>query len=296
MDLDAVMVFVKVVEAGSFSGAARAMNMPNTTVSAKVAALEKRLGVSLLHRTTRKLAVTDAGQRYYQHCAVAVREVELGEAALRSERDRPSGLLRLTAPVDLGHTVLPQVTRAYLEHYPDMRVELLLSNRVVDLVGEGIDLAVRAGELKDSTLIARRFFNMAMGLWASPAYLLAHGTPAHPDDLASHRFVSYTGMKAVRMTQADARIDVPLRGRVAVDDMAAIKAMLMVGEGVGLLPDFLAADALASGALVPVLDQWNMGASGAISFVYPSRKYASPAVQAYIDTALGMVKPHFPPT
>jgi DNA-binding transcriptional LysR family regulator len=290
MDLDAIKVFVKVVEAGSFSAAARALNMPNTTVSAKVAALEKRLGVSLLHRTTRTLRVTDTGQRYYEHCAVAMREIELGEAALLSERDRPSGLLRLTAPVDIGHTVLPRITRAFLEQYPDVSVELILSNRVLDIVGQGIDLAVRAGELKDSTLVVRRFLKMSMRLLASPAYLKAHGTPAHPRDLASHRFVSYTGTKSLQLTRKSASIDVPMHTRFVVDDMAAIKAMLVLDEGIGMLPDFLAADALASGALVPVLEEWSLGMAGAISFVYPSRKYASPAVRAYIETALNIAK------
>jgi DNA-binding transcriptional LysR family regulator len=149
-NLDAIPVFVKVVEAGSFSAAARLLNMPKTTVSAKIAALEKRLALKLIQRTTRKLHVTEAGMKYFRHCANAIRELELGEAALQSAQSEPTGLLRVTAAVDIGHVVLPRITRAYLARYPGTSVELLISNRIVDLIGEGIDLAIRAGTLKDS--------------------------------------------------------------------------------------------------------------------------------------------------
>lgn len=292
MDLDAVAVFVRVVEAGSFSAAARLMKMPKTTVSAKVAALEKRLGIGLLHRTTRKLNMTPAGERYYRHCAKAVHEIELGESALLSVRDRPSGLLRVTAPIDLGHTLLPKVARAYLDSYPDTRVEMLLSNRLFDLVGEGIDLAIRVGSLKDSSMIARRYFDLSMHLWASPRYLKAAGMPRHPKDLAAHRCVTYAGMDPVRLTRAtrgkaEAKASMP--SRMVVDDFEAIKAMLILGEGIGLLPDFLAADAATSGALVPVLADWKLKAGGGFTFVYPGGKYASPNVQAFIDTALALL-------
>jgi DNA-binding transcriptional LysR family regulator len=164
MDLDAVAVFVKVVEAGSFSGAARLLNMPKTTVSAKIAALEKRLRVKLIQRTTRKLRVTEAGTKYFHHCAKAVREMELGEAALQSTQGEPAGVLRVTAPVDIGHLLLPRITRAYLAKYPGTTVELLVSNRIVDLIGEGVDLAIRAGTLQDSSLIARRFLDIGSKL------------------------------------------------------------------------------------------------------------------------------------
>lgn len=289
MDLDAVAVFVKVVEAGSFSGAARLMQMPKTTVSAKIATLEKRLGISLLHRTTRKLSVTEAGERYYQHCSKAVHEIELGEAALISARDKPSGLLKVTAPIDVGHTLLPKITRAYLEKYPGTSVEMLLSNRVFDLVGEGIDLAIRVGDLKDSSMIARRFFNLSMHLWASPRYLETAGVPRHPNELARHRFVGYSGMNAVLLLKGNAEVKAPTHARAVADDFEAIKAMLILDEGIGLLPDFLAADAASSGKLVPVLVKWKLKPTGGFSFLYPGRKYASPKVQAFIDTALLML-------
>src|SRR5262247_3868041 len=147
--LDAIAVFVKVVEAGSFSTAARRLGLPKTTVSAKVAGLERRIGVRLIQRTTRKLRMTEAGEKYFHHCAIATREVELGEAALQSAKERPTGVLRITAPVDFGRAVLPRIVRAYRAKYPDVSVELSVTNRVVDVVEEGFDLAIRwAGSLK----------------------------------------------------------------------------------------------------------------------------------------------------
>ncbi|MES2355244.1 MAG: LysR family transcriptional regulator [Pseudomonadota bacterium] len=289
MDLDAIAVFVKVVEAGSLSGAARLLNMPKTTVSAKLASLEKRLGANLIQRTTRKLHVTEAGEKYFHHCANAVREVELGEAALQSSQSKPTGVLKVTAPVDIGHTVLPRITRAYLARYPDTTIELLVSNRIVDLVGEGIDLAIRAGVLKDSSLIAKRFFDLHANLWASPNYLKELGKLNHPKHLAKASFVGRKGVSTLRLTNGKSEVEVPMVGRVFADDLEAIKALIILGEGIGWLPDFLSADAVEAGTLVPVLPQWKSKAVGAFYFVYPGHKYASPKVQAFIQTALEVV-------
>ena len=289
MDLDAIAVFVKVVQAGSFSGAARLMNMPKTTVSAKIAALEKRLGVSLIQRTTRKLHVTEAGELYFRHCVNAVQEVELGEAALLSSRSRPTGLLRVTASVDVGHTILPPITRAFLEKYPQTNVEMVISNRVLDLIAEGIDLAIRVGTLKDSSLIAKRFFELHANIWASPAYLAEVGKLMHPRDLAKCRFISHPGMKTLQLTNGRTVVQVPVAGRVIADDMQTIKSMLILGEGIGWLPDFLAADAVEAGTLVPVFQKWKAKSAGGFYFVYPGQRYASPKVQAFIETALAHI-------
>jgi DNA-binding transcriptional LysR family regulator len=286
MDLDAIAVFVKVVEAGSLSAAARLMNMPKTTVSAKLIALEKRLGVSLIHRTTRKLHVTEAGEKYFLHCANAIREVALGEAALHSSQGKPVGLLKVTAPVDLAHTVLPRVMRAYLARFPEMSVELQVSNRLSDLVGEGVDLAIRAGTLKDSSLIAKRFFDLRFHLWAAPSYLHEVGPLRLPKDLAKASFVGRKGVTALHLTNGKTSVEVPAVGRVIADDLETIKALAILGEGICWLPDFLAADAVAAGTLVAVLPKWKSKTAGAFYFVYAGHKYASPKVQAFIQTAL----------
>jgi DNA-binding transcriptional LysR family regulator len=290
MNLDDIAVFVRVVETGSFSAAARRLGMPKATVSARVARLEKRLGLSLIQRTTRKSRVTEAGEHYFRHCADAIREVEVAEAALQSTSGKPSGVLKVTAPVDLGHTLLPRIVHAYAAKYPDISVELLVTNRVVDLVGEGIDLAIRPAQaLKDSSLIAQRFFGMQSNLWASPRYLERLGVLTHPRDLKTARILGFLPRHSIVLTNGKADVEVSITGRIRADDFETIKALLLLGEGIAWLPDFLAAEAAQAGALVPVLPHWVPKEQGAFYFVYVGRKYGLPKVQAFIETALQVV-------
>jgi DNA-binding transcriptional LysR family regulator len=289
MEFDAIAVFVKVVEAGSFAEAARRMKLPKTTVSAKVAALEKRLGTRLIQRTTRALHVTDAGQEFFHHCSNALRQVELGESAVMSRQARPSGVLRITAPVGLGRMFLPEITHAYLDAYPDMDVELLITNRVLDLVQEGVDLALRPGHLRDSSLVARRFFDVTVSLWAAPSYLERAGRPGRPQDLPRHRLLGHTVFRNATLSDGRASVEVTVDGRVRSDDFETLKDMLILGGGIGWLPDCLAREAAAAGTLVPVLPGWKSGLASRIYFVYPGRRYPAPKVQAFIETALETV-------
>lgn len=290
--LDDIAVFVRVVEAGSFSGAARRLGMPKATVSAKVARLEKRLGLTLIQRTTRKLRMTEAGEQYFRHCAQAIREVEVAEAALQATAGKPSGLLRVTAPVDLGHALLPRIVQAYCARYPQVAVELLVTNRVLDLVGEGIDLAIRPSQvLKDSALIAQRYFEMGSNLWASPRYLRELGPLTHPRDLASGRFVGFLARGSVVLTNGKADVEVAINGSVRADDLETIKALLLLDAGIGWLPDFHAEEAARAGTLVQVLPRWRPRERAACYFVYLGRKYGLPKVQAFIQTALELAPP-----
>ena len=291
--MDAIAVFVKVVEAGSFSIAARRLGMPKTTVSAKVAGLEKRLGVRLIQRTTRKLRMTEAGETYFRHCAIAIREVELGEEALQSRKGKPYGVLKVTAPVDLGHTLLPRIARAYAAKYPDVSLELTLTNRVVDLVEEGVDLAIRfAGALKDSSLIARRFIEIRSDLWASPKYMKGLAKPTHPRDLANAAFVTYPFAKgSVLLTNGKSDFEVQMKGSVQADDVELVTALIVLGQGIAWLPDYLTAGAAQAGKLVRVLPQWHpkQQQQGTCYFVYAGRPYALPKVESFIRTALELV-------
>lgn len=292
MDLDAIAVFVKVVEVGSFTGAAKLLQMPKTTVSAKISSLEKRLGVTLIQRTTRSLRVTEAGQNYFRHCAQAIKEIEQGESALLAERDQPKGLLRVTAPIDLGRTVLPRIVGLYLQRYPETTVELIVTNRLVDLVTEGIDLAIRAGDLKDSTLVAKKFFDIHSGFWAAPSYLKKGGKLDHPRDFAQHQVLGRSNLRtqAQELTDGKSTFTVTPNARVTADDFETIKSLVLLGEGIAWLPRFLVAPELKAKKLVQVLPKWHLSREGVFSFVYPGQRYSSPKVRAFIEMASAVAK------
>ena len=286
MDLDGIAVFVKVVQAGSFSQAAKLLNMPNSTVSAKVAALEKRLGVTLLQRTTRRLHLTEAGEGYFRRCMTALEELHAAENELAIERGETKGVLRLTAPVELGRSALPPVLDVLMKRHPAIKIDLIITNRLVDLVVENIDVAVRAGPLKDSGLIAKRFVLGQFGLWASPSYLKNNSVPRNPDELKEHdclRFAPFTGRK-LQLTNGRERAQIALAGRITADDFEALRALAVLGWGIALLPSFLCAEEAKERKLVSVLPNWR-GDSVSISVVYPAQRFVAPKIRAFITAA-----------
>jgi DNA-binding transcriptional LysR family regulator len=286
VDLDGIAVFVKVVQAGSFSQAAKLLNMPNSTVSAKVAALEKRLGVTLLQRTTRRLHLTEAGEGYFRRCMTALEELHAAENELAIERGETKGVLRLTAPVELGRSALPPVLDVLMKRHPAIKIDLIITNRLVDLVAENIDVAVRAGPLKNSGLIAKRFVLGQFGLWASPSYLKNNSVPRNPDELKEHdclRFAPFTGRK-LQLTNGRERAQIALAGRITADDFEALRALAVLGWGIALLPSFLCAEEAKERKLVSVLPNWR-GDSVTISVVYPAQRFVAPKIRAFITAA-----------
>ena len=283
MELDAIAIFVKVVQAGSFSRAARLLGVPNTTVSAKVARLEKRLGVTLIQRTTRKLHITPAGRAYFERCAPALEAIHGAEAEMTLAAPEPAGTLRITAPGDVAHGVLPPIVSRFLERYPRTKVEIMVANRVVDLIAEGVHLAIRAARLADSTLVARRFMPFSGGLWASAAYLKRKGTPRAPQDLAAHDGLLFARSFGQRPKLGDghARREIELRARIAADDLETLRMFAVQGRGIAMLTDYLGREA----GLVQVLPAWSWMA-GALSFVYPGQRFVPANVRAFIDTAI----------
>ena len=286
MDLDGVAIFVKVVQAGSFSQAAKLLGIPNSTASAKVSALEKQLGVTLLQRTTRKLRPTEAGQAFFQRAVRALDDLQAAENELETGRVEPKGLLRLTAPVDVGRDIVPALVHQYLAMYTRMEVELVITNRRVDLVSEGIDLAIRAGELEDSGLIAKRFEVGHFGLWASPGYLAGRTVPRHPKDLAQHQWVRFSQFKtdAIRLSNGKETASVMAGGRLVADDFETVRALAVLGEGVAFLPSFLCAEEKKQEKLVRVLPQW-CGDKVSLSLVYPGQRFVPAKVRAFIAVA-----------
>ena len=285
--MDGIDVFVKVVQAGSFTKAAGSMGMPVTTVSGKVAQLEKRLGVTLLHRTTRKVGVTEVGEVYYRHCLSALQEMETAEAVPSAQKGAPAGNLRITTTADIGHILLWPLVKGYLKKYPSMKVELVMTNRFLDLVQENIDLAVRIGDLKDSSLIARRFVQSPGHLWASPQYLKKNPPIRQPRDLEKHNCINFSRYmnQAIELQKGDEKIQVPFPGRVNVDDMQTIKSFVLGSEGIGTIPQFLCEEEFKNGKIVKVLPSWTWFPTK-LSFVYPAQRFVSPKVQSFIEYAL----------
>jgi DNA-binding transcriptional LysR family regulator len=283
MELDGIAIFVKVVQAGSFSGAARLLGVPNTTVSAKVARLEKRLGVTLIQRTTRKLHITPAGRAYFERCAPALEAIQNAEAQMTLAAPEPAGVLRITAPGDVAHGVLPPVVSRFLERYPRTRVEIMVANRVVDLVAEGVHLAIRAARLADSTLVARKFMPFSGGLWASATYLKRKGTPRAPQDLVRHEGLLFARSFGQPLTLGDgrARSRLEFHARIAADDLETLQMLALQHKGIATLTDYLGREA----GLVQVLPAWTWMA-GSLSFVYPGQRFVPANVRAFIDTAL----------
>ena len=276
MDLNRVSAFVRVVHDGSFTAAARSLGLPKSSISRSVAQLEQDLGIRLLHRTTRQLHLTDAGSAFYERVARALTDIDQATARAADTQEEISGVVRVTAPVDLGVWSLAPIVARFARKHPSIRVELHLTGRVVDLVAEGFDLAVRAGPLRDSSLIARRIGDLQSALYASPKYLARRGNPKTVADLAKQDCVLFrsTGGKALwDLTQAGGtRASVEVTGPVATDDMSFVRAAVMAGCGVGALPTFLCSRAESKGRVIRVLPDWAINGA-VLHLAYPSPRF-----------------------
>lgn len=285
MILDGIDVFVKVVQVGGFSAAARQLGMPTTTVSAKMARLEERLGVTLIRRSTRRMDVTPAGETYFAHCIEALRALEAGEEELRAAGRAPSGTLRITAPPDIAAAIMPPIVDRFLGRYPDVSVELVVTNTPLDLLAERIDLAVRASPMRDSSLQSRKVGTAKLRLFASRAYLEAHGTPKRPEDLSKHSVMVHNRVPAslLELTSGTKSFRLTPTSRVKADDMQTLGALAAQGTGIALLPDF--ANRLQD--LVKVLPAYGTP-SGNAYFVFPAGRFTPVNVRAFLDLAVEM--------
>lgn len=294
MDFNEVAIFIKVVQVGSFSKAAIALGMPNSTVSAKISSLEKRLGVTLIQRTTRKLNITPAGDAYFKRCMLGLEEIKAAEAEIANIQGEPQGLLRITAPNELGSTVLPQLVSDYIKKYPKVRIEVLLTDRRVDLLSENVDLAIRAGEMKDSTLIAKRVGAIYFAPFASPKYLKAKGAPTHPRELKQHVCLQFSplGVDEWKMTSSKGSLNVPLSARVLINDMAALKKMAVMGDGIVFLPTYYCYTEVSNKQLIRILPEWRSNLAP-VHFVYPAQRFVTPKLSAFMSMASNAIKQSF---
>jgi LysR family transcriptional regulator for bpeEF and oprC len=283
--LEAIEYFVRTVEAGSFAAAARRLKVTPSAVSRKVARLERELGVPLLARTTRSLSLTHDGEAFHARCQRIVEELTEARDALARVRKKPSGLLRVDAPLTLGRVVLAPGLTEFFKRYPDIEVALTLRDALVDPFVEGIDVLVRIGPLRDSPLIARRLGESRVVLCGSPAYLRKHGTPKTPADLARHECLAYLGPegpRSWRFFSGDRLFETSPKGTLQVNDADVLALHARAGRGLVFLFDFLIADDLAQGKLVTLLDDYAAPA-WPIHALYPKNRQLVPKVSVFLD-------------
>lgn len=283
-------VFVKVVEAGGFSAAARDLNLPKSSVSRYVSRLEDRLGVRLLHRTTRTLRPTEVGHAYFERASRIVQEIVEAEAAVTNMQVAPRGSLRITAPLSFGHLFLGELVARFLDAHPEVQLEVDLSDRVVDLIEEGFDLAVRVGRMRDSSLIARKLGAAERVLVASPDYLARCGHPQVPDDLRHHDCLLYAYDANTASWRLSDAVTVPIRGRLTTNNGDILASAAASGLGVALLPRFLVGRYLREGRLQTVLED-HVASDGGVFAVYPHNRHLSAKVRVFVDYLVDQLQP-----
>jgi DNA-binding transcriptional LysR family regulator len=286
-DLNDLYYFAKVVEAGGFAAAGRLLGIPKSRLSRRIAELEERLGARLLQRTTRQLNLTAVGERYLRHCQAMLLEAEMADEAVASMSSEPRGRLRVSCPVGLAHQMLPGVISNFLEKFPQVQLEVMLLNRRVDLINEGVDVALRVRDLgdEDPLLVTRRLRQAQMLMVASPAFLRGHEIN-HPEDLKNLPVLG--ALEADRMVhirmldQQGKSYDLSLEARLGCEDFIVRKACTLSGQGFTMLPMMYCEQELENGSLVQLLPEWSLP-GGWLQAVYPHRRGVMPAVRAWID-------------
>ena len=297
---DAMQAFARVVEAGSFTKAAQTLHMSKTTVTQLVQQLEARLRVKLLHRTTRQVKVTAEGTLYYERVVRLLADLEDADTRLASVTASPKGRLRVDVPAPLARLILVPALPAFHARHPEIQLDLGVSDRVVDVIGDNVDCVLRGGELTDSSLVARRVGDLRLGVYASPAYLARAGTPAHPRELedSHHRIVGFLRSRSgtlapIALSRAGEQLAPRGRHVVALDDGNAYAAAGVAGMGVLWLPRYMAQAHLDSGELVPLFEDWEV-ASMPLYLVFPPNRHLSAKLRVFIDWVDELMAKHAP--
>lgn len=294
-DLNAITIFVKVVQAGSFIGAARALEMPKTTISRKVAQLEETLGTRLLQRTTRQINLTEVGRVYFERCVRILGDLEEANLAVTALQTVPHGTLRISASTVFATSILSHWLTDFLNQYERVSVELILTNQYVDLVAEGIDLAFRVTPWGDSSLVEHNLGIMPYWVCASSEYLAEKGEPSTPQDLLNYHCMSLSaetipgGTKWV-FHQGSTEETVCISSRVRANDFLFLKQLVLQHGGIACLPSVLVMDEIRTGQIVHLFSSWSLN-SREIYVVYPSDRHLSPKVTAFLDFVLAKVTP-----
>ena len=291
--LDEVQSFVALAQAGSFTVAAERLGKNGSTVSRRIAALEARLGVRLVERTTRRVALTEPGTAYLARMTAVLEEIAGADAEMAAHGDVPQGLLRMTLPRSYGRLWVAPLLPKLLERYPRLRIEAHYGDHFVDLVGEGYDVAVRLGKLSDSSLVARKVATVTRTLVASADYLKRAGTPRHPRDLVQHRCLGFAGMgrgTSWTLRKARQRIEVPISPVLVADDAETLVAAAADGCGIAAVTDWLLEKHPARQHLVPVLVGWDLGEESAIHIVTPTVRFLPAKTKAFIEMAVAQLR------
>jgi LysR family transcriptional regulator for bpeEF and oprC len=294
--LQAMEVFVRVVETGAMTRAADSLHMPKATATTMIQQLEATLGVKLLNRTTRSVSVTTDGAAYYPRCVAILAEIRETEESLAQRHASPQGRLRVEVPTLMARLVIVPALPDFFARYPQIELQLGCSERRADLIEEGIDCAVWSGELEDSTLIARRVGLLYFGTCAAPAYLVTHGEPRHPDELTAHRCINHFSPRTGKIfewvfAKNDERIQTSLRGHIALDDENSYLAAAEAGLGVAQIPAFVLKDAMERGSLELLLGDW-FADPAPLNVVYPENRHLSSKIRVFVDWVAELFSEH----
>ena len=284
----AIPVFVAVVETGGFSVASRTLGVSKSAVSKRINQLENHLGVLLLHRTTRKLSLTEAGERYYEHAAQALSAARKAEDAVTELQGEPQGQLKISSPMSFGRLHVAPLIPKFMQRYPKLHIDLVMDDRNIDLVAGGIDVAIRSGDMPDSTLIARKLAPLRQVLCASPTYIERYGMPAAPSELRERNCIlfSYSGdANEWTLNNGGKSEAVLVSGSYRVNNSEALLEALREGVGIGRIPTFVAGPDLKVGNLVRILESYHIP-DHTFYAVFPERQYLPAKVRAFLDFAI----------
>jgi len=277
----AMKIFVRVVRMGSFTAVALELNSTQPTISKKISQLEKELGVKLLRRTSREQELTEAGKEYFDRCQKILDDIDETESIVRSQRASPQGVLRITAPVDFSNSILAPIFKGFLAAYPDIKIDLILDNREIDLVAEGIDVAIRVGALKDSSLFAKSVAQSHYSLVASPSYIKQYGMPSNAQDIKEHNCLLYSLHQDWGFIKDAEGASLSISGNIRCNSGNMILNSAVIGSGLAVLPYWLVYQSLETGDLVKVFSDIKPSYFP-INMVFIDKKYLPLKVKSFI--------------
>jgi len=285
-DLDHLRTFVAVAKQLSFAKAARILDKDSSVVTRRIHSLEQHLKVRLFERTTRHMTLTEAGRNYLARVQAALEELQLAESELQARREHPHGLLRVSVPLTYGRLWIAPLLPGFLQKYPEVELDVRFSDRYVDLIEEGFDVAIRLGALRDSGFVARKLGAWQRKLFASPSYLKRRGVPQQPQDLERHRGLAFAGTECPSdwiMTRGRERVKISIPTVMTTDDATSLVIAAEAGSGIVVASEWLVWEQLARGELVPVLADWLAGPPGGIHALYPSARLLPSKTRVFVD-------------